>query len=188
MTAGQPGQQILESFLEADELSEETYEKYIKTLNHNNGFEGIDAALRENELDVLIGPPTGRGTSPAIIAGYPVGTLPLGYARFNGRAFGLTVMAPANAEPLILRVMSAWDEIIFKRQPPSMLVENEAAVAETSPVEGETLLEHGSEVEESVEEKSTRQKKTNKAPESSEDENIPVAEEPSVEGEHSDTW
>ena len=91
-------------------------------MQHHNRVDGIEHTLRENDIDVLIGPPTGRGTSVAIISGYPVGTLPLGYARFNGRAFGLTVMAPANAEPLILRVMSAWDAIVFKRQPPPMLV------------------------------------------------------------------
>ncbi|OHE97691.1 hypothetical protein CORC01_07106 [Colletotrichum orchidophilum] len=127
---GTSDQQYIEDVVKAADLSAEKYQEYTTTLRLNTGAEGLDAVFRENEIDVLNGPPTGRGTSVAILAGYPVGTLPLGYARFNGRAFGLTVIAPTNAEPLILRIMSAWDAIVFKRQPPPKLMSWEADVPE----------------------------------------------------------
>lgn len=69
-----------------------------------------------------MGTPTGRSATVAALAGYPVGSVPLGYARFNGRAFGLSIIAPANAEPLILSAMSAWEATFPKRQPPPQLV------------------------------------------------------------------
>ena len=66
--------------------------------------------------------PMGRTATIAAIAGYPVGTVPLGYARFNGAAYGMAIIAPENAEPLILTIMSAWESIVLpNRRPPPQL-------------------------------------------------------------------
>ena len=119
---GSPGQEILESALKTS-LPSTTYNQYKKTLRKNNKDLGIDNTLQENEIDLIIGPPTGRSATIAALAGYPVGTVPLGYATYNGRPFGMAIFAPANCESLILSAMSAWEATFPKRIPPPQLNE-----------------------------------------------------------------
>ena len=84
---------------------------------------GIDKALSENDIDAILGPSDGMFASMASAAGYPVASMPLGFAKFNGRAFGVQVLAKAGAEDKILRVMSAWEATFpGNRQPPQSLV------------------------------------------------------------------
>ncbi|KAJ5724093.1 amidase signature domain-containing protein [Penicillium malachiteum] len=118
---GSPGQEILEGALKTS-ISPTTYDEYVGALRTNNKDLGIDATLQENEIDIIIGTPTGRAATVAALAGYPVGSVPLGYARFNGRPFGLAIFAPANAEALIISAMSAWEATFPKRIPPTQLV------------------------------------------------------------------
>ncbi|KAF9769682.1 hypothetical protein IL306_012886 [Fusarium sp. DS 682] len=118
--SGAPGQEILSDAVKTH-LSDEKYEEYKKALLTNNKDHGIDKTLKDYDVDVIIGTPTGRMITVAALAGYPIGTLPLGYARFNGRPFGLAVIAPANAETLALSVMSAWEATFPQRKPPPQL-------------------------------------------------------------------
>lgn len=114
--AGSPGQEILVNAVKTN-ISVAKYEEYKNTLRTNNKDLGIDKALKDYEVDVIVGTPTGRMMTVAALAGY----LPLGYARFNGRPFGLAVIAPANAETLALSVMSAWEATFPQRKPPPQL-------------------------------------------------------------------
>ena len=92
-------------------LSAEQCEEYRKTiLNHTRDL-GIEAAMRKYDIDVII----------YDAGGYPVGTLPLGYANFNGRAFGLSFVVPRGREDLLVRVMGAWEKLLNPRKPPSRL-------------------------------------------------------------------
>ncbi|KAM0418618.1 hypothetical protein ACHAPT_012421 [Fusarium lateritium] len=116
---GSPGQEILVNAVKTN-ISDAKYEEYKNTLRTNKDL-GIDKALNEYEADVIVGTPTGRMITVAALAGYPIGSLPLGYARFNGRPFGLAVIAPANAETLALSVMSAWEATFPQRKPPPQL-------------------------------------------------------------------
>ncbi|KAK1220644.1 hypothetical protein PQX77_016597 [Marasmius sp. AFHP31] len=74
---------------------------------------GIDAALRDLNLDALVLPATGLTTTPAAIAGYPIVTVPLGFFSDNvtiesagpltvypapGVPFGLSFLAGAFSE------------------------------------------------------------------------------------------
>lgn len=83
--------------------------------------------MSDNNLDVIINTPTGRILSLAAIAGYPVGAAPLGYAEFNGRPFGVAIIAKAGREDLILRALSAWEGTVACCKPPPQMVnwENE---------------------------------------------------------------
>lgn len=65
----------------------------------------------------------GRIPTIAAAAGYPVGTMPMGYSVTNGRAFGACVVAAAHGEAKILRAMSAWHATMPARKPPPMLVQ-----------------------------------------------------------------
>lgn len=83
----------------------------------------ITKLLRDNELDAVLGPADARMASVAAIAGYAVGSLPLGYAEFNGRAFGVNIIAGERGEGRILRVMSAWEKSFPEARvaPPQLL-------------------------------------------------------------------
>lgn len=45
-------------------------------------------------------------------AGYPIGSVPLGFANFNECGFNLMVMARNREEDKILRVISAWEHML----------------------------------------------------------------------------
>ena len=83
----------------------------------------IQKSLHENGIDVIMGPADARIASVAAAAGYPVATVPLGFADFNGRAFGMNIIAPAGQEHEIFRVMSAWETTFGPRKPPPILEE-----------------------------------------------------------------
>ena len=84
---------------------------------------GIDKVLAENSIDVILGPSDGMFASMTSAAGYSVASMPLGFADFNGRAYGVQVLAKAGEEDKILRIMSAWEATVpGGRQPPPLLV------------------------------------------------------------------
>jgi len=51
------------------------------------------------------------------MAGYPIGTMPLGYLEETGRPFGLSVLASAHQEATILAVMAAWEKLMTRKIP-----------------------------------------------------------------------
>lgn len=69
-----------------------------------------------------MGPAGARIASVAAIAGYGVASVPLGFADFNGRAFGMNIIAPKGSESKILQVMSAWAKVVGPHVPPIQLV------------------------------------------------------------------
>ena len=68
-----------------------------------------------------MGPADARMASVASVAGMPIGTLPLGHADFNGRAWGLNIITGDDIDGM-LAVMGAWS-VTFPdaRVPPPML-------------------------------------------------------------------
>ena len=70
------------------------------------------SALKAHSLDAIVAPPDSTLCTLSSLAGFATGALPLGYADdFNGRAWGLTIIAGAEgAEAKILEVMSAWEK------------------------------------------------------------------------------
>ncbi|KAH6622595.1 amidase signature domain-containing protein [Chaetomium tenue] len=116
-----PGQQLLEGALN-DKLTAEKYAEGVKILRQAARTKGIDKTLAEYNLDVIIGPMDGRIPTIAAAAGYPVGTMPLGYSKTNGRAFGACIISGAGGEAKILRAMNAWHATMPARKPPPQLV------------------------------------------------------------------
>lgn len=53
--------------------------------------------------------------------GYPLATMPLGLLDYNGRPFGLGVIALAHREDLIFQFMSAFEAAFPKRKVPPAL-------------------------------------------------------------------
>ncbi|KAH8601749.1 amidase signature domain-containing protein [Bisporella sp. PMI_857] len=117
-----PGQQLLEATLE-DKMSADKYSEGVEIIRTAAKKNGIDRTLTEFGLDVIVGPMDGRIPTIAAAAGCPVGTVPLGYSKTNGRPFGLAVVAAAGDDQKILNFMAAWDETMPKRKPPPQLVD-----------------------------------------------------------------
>ena len=58
------------------------------------------------------------------MSGYPLGTVPLGLLNYNGRPFGLGIMAKAAREDLIIQFMSAFETKFPKRRiPPALCID-----------------------------------------------------------------
>jgi amidase len=66
-------------------MRDETYAEYCQKLHGPSRMAGIDKIMSDDQLDVIVGTPTGRMITVASCAGYPVGNVPLGYAEFDGR-------------------------------------------------------------------------------------------------------
>ena len=78
---------------------------------------------------MLIGPLDGRIVTVAAAAGYPAGVAPLGYAdNYNGRAYGVAIVAKAGEEGKILQAMSAWEKTMPRRIPPPQLANYKASL------------------------------------------------------------
>lgn len=82
----------------------------------------ISKAVGEFDVDVILSQSDGRMASVASAAGYAVASLPLGYADFNGRAWGVNAVAGPGGEEKLLELMSAW-EVTFtegRKAPPQL--------------------------------------------------------------------
>jgi Asp-tRNA(Asn)/Glu-tRNA(Gln) amidotransferase A subunit family amidase len=55
------------------------------------------------------------------LTGYPIATMPLGILDYNGRPFGLAIVAMAGREDLMFQFMSAFEAVSEKRGVPSRL-------------------------------------------------------------------
>jgi amidase len=123
-----------ELFLQAEEKGPLTDAHYRDTLARNHRLardEGIDAVMTEHRLDALVaptnGPPwpidvvngelhLGSSSTPAAMAGYPIVTVPAGYA--FGLPVGINFIGRAWSEPTLIRLAYAFEQATRVRQPP----------------------------------------------------------------------
>jgi amidase len=95
---------------------------------------GIDAALQAHDLDALVAPTNapafvideingnrslGGSSTPAALAGYPLVTVPAGYA--FGLPVNITFMGTAFSEPTLIRLAYAFEQHARVWQPPQFL-------------------------------------------------------------------
>ena len=102
-----------------------TKEKYDETLHNfrSSARLAISNLFDVYQIDVIMGPCDAGFSTVAMAAGYPVASVSLGFADFNGRAFSMELLGKANEEDKMLRVMSAWEATFLEaRKPPPMLV------------------------------------------------------------------
>lgn len=88
-------------------LKNDKYETFSKMLRINNKECGISKALREYDIDVIMGAPLARLGVVAGIAGCPMGTVPLTDDPFSGHPIGIGIIAQAGREDLVLKTMSS---------------------------------------------------------------------------------
>ena len=119
---GHPRQNLLEDAIdECKRITLAKYDEGVRIIRNAARTQGIDKTLAAHDLDFILGPMDGRMPTIAAAAGYPVGTMPLGYSKTNGRPFGMCIVAAAENEDKILRAMTAWDATIAKRKAPPQM-------------------------------------------------------------------
>lgn len=113
------GQSLL---LEAEATSGRLTEPdYIRSRLHDlqiSRTDGIDAVIDEYQLDALVFPGA-WGCSLAAKAGYPAITVPGGYAETDG-PLGITWVARAYQEPLLIQLGYAFEQATQYRLPPQL--------------------------------------------------------------------
>ncbi|KAI1063472.1 hypothetical protein LB506_012763 [Fusarium annulatum] len=117
---GYDDQGLLIDAQESD-ISIEDYEKNLSHLRKVARDEGLDRIFKEYGVDVIVGSSDTAIKAYASGSGYPVGNVPLGYLDFNGRPFGLAVLAAKDQEAKILKFMNAWEGTFGPRQVPPLL-------------------------------------------------------------------
>lgn len=128
---------LQELMLRSEEKGPLTEPEYLESLATNQrlaGEEGIDAALKAHNLDALIAPSgapapvidqingerrLGGSSTPAALAGYPIVTVPAGYA--FGMPVNISFMGTAWSEPTLIRLAYAFEQATRVWQPPQFL-------------------------------------------------------------------
>ncbi|KAK6078644.1 hypothetical protein SCUP515_09694 [Seiridium cupressi] len=110
--------QLLQA-LKATETPEEI--ALLKQKFREKGKSIINDVLNRENVNLIAAP----GDSPMCIhaaaAGYPHITIPLGKLNYNGRPFGICVMAGEHDEAALLRFMAAYESISEPRPIPSLV-------------------------------------------------------------------
>jgi amidase len=128
------GQELFEQAAKKGGLDSPGYIEAASMCRRLSRDEGIDPALRNNRLDVLVAPTggaawltdlvngdlyTGSSASPAAIAGYPSITVPAG--ALHGLPIGISFFGPAFSEATLLAVAYAYEQRTRHRSKPRFL-------------------------------------------------------------------
>ncbi len=124
-------QEIFEQVQKKGDLNTEEYLKALKDSKLYAGKEGIDAVMKEHNLDAVIaqtnGPAwsidwvngdhfSGGSSSPAAISGYPNVTVPMGFV--EGLPVGISFFGSAWSEPKLLKIAYAFEQATKHRKAP----------------------------------------------------------------------
>ena len=115
-------------------LDSPEYREALTKIRRLSRDEGIDKALREQQLDAIMAPTggpawpidlvtgdhfIGGSSSPAAMAGYPNVTVPMGFVR--GLPVGISFFASAYSEPTLIKLAYAYEQATRHRKAPQFL-------------------------------------------------------------------
>lgn len=131
------GQEIFEMAQKKGDLSEKVYMDALAKSKRLAGAEGIDAALKQHQLDAIVAPSDalpwsidlvngdnylmgGKASySPAAVAGYPNITVPAGFA--HELPIGISFYGAAFSEPVLIKLAYAFEQASKMRRSPKFL-------------------------------------------------------------------
>jgi len=82
---------------------------------------GVDAVMKENGLDLIAAPGDSSLCVFAASTGYPLAMVPLGVLDYNGRPFGICVIAKAGQEGKLLSFAASYERASPARPLPLIL-------------------------------------------------------------------
>lgn len=131
------GQELFE--MANDQTDETAYQQALKNSKRLAGTEGIDALLKQHQLDLLIAPTTtpawkidhingdhysGSASSPAAVAGYPHISVPMGYVQVGEEPalpVGLSFFGTARSEATLIEAAFAYEQATQHRRAPNLV-------------------------------------------------------------------
>ena len=128
-----------EHFIRAEEkgpLTDDEYKEALEKCHKYSQEEGIDLAIKDNDLDAIVAPTggpawpmdyvngdhfTGGSSSLAAVSGYANITVPAGYV--FGLPVGISFFSGAFQEPALLKIAYAFEQLEKIREQPKYLEE-----------------------------------------------------------------
>ncbi|KAJ3558677.1 hypothetical protein NPX13_g9661 [Xylaria arbuscula] len=104
-------------------INAEQYQHAVTVCRQLSRGNGIDKALSESNIDLVAFPMDSPCPRVAAAAGYPIATMPIGTLDYNGRPFGLAIIAKAGREDVMFSFMSAFEANSEPRAVPPTLVD-----------------------------------------------------------------
>jgi len=113
---------VLERGLQ-DHMSEDDYKRATVHLRQTVR-DLVEKCLTDANAEFIMASGESVLTTIAAAAGYPIASVPLGFSNFNGRPFGMEIMARNGQEERLFEIMSAWEATFpAARQPPPQLLD-----------------------------------------------------------------
>lgn len=104
-----------------EQVSDRDLELFRSMMRRN-----VEECLLSCKADVIMASSKFVLTTVAMGAGYPIASVPLGFANYNGRAFGIELVARTGEEDKLLKVMRAWETTFPNtKQPPPLLMKRD---------------------------------------------------------------
>jgi amidase len=127
-------QELFTMATEKSSIENDEYKEALEQCHRLARDEGIDAVLKQHNLDAILAPSggaawlidyingdhsTGGSSSAAAVSGYPNITIPAGY--IHGLPVGISFFSGAFQEPKLLKIAYAFEQVTKIRKPPSFL-------------------------------------------------------------------
>jgi amidase len=150
------GQEVFYMAQEKGPLTDQTYRDTLAKNQRLSREEGIDAVMDQHRLDALVAPTSsppwmidlingdlflGASSLPAGMAGYPIVSVPAGYA--YGLPVGISFIGRAWSEPTLLKLAYAFERATQVRQVPRFLPSTVIPLGVASSVRGAGLAATG---------------------------------------------